>query len=78
VSCQLYPSLVRFRDGADPPGWATIQNPLGAVEVNDGPNTFRVDPSGITMQFKFAPAAPDSTSPTDTTWKIVRWLEVRN
>ncbi len=78
VSCELYPSLARFRDGADPPGWATIQNPLGAIEVNDGPTTYHVDPSTLTMEFKFAPATPDSTSPTDTTWKIVRWLEVKN
>jgi hypothetical protein len=78
VRCEVYPAPTRFRDNADPPGWATIQNPLGAIEIDNGQNVEQVNPNGITMDFKFAPTTPDTTSPTDTTWKIVRWLEVRN
>ena len=78
VSCEVYPVLARFRDSGDPPGWATIQNPLGAIQIDDTPNTYIADPAGTTMEFKFAPATPDTTSPTDTTWRIVRWTEVKN
>lgn len=77
VSCELYPTLVRYRDATDPAGWATIQNPLGRILV-EGAVTYDVDPSGLTMEFKFVPSAHDTTSPTDTTWKIARWFEARN
>lgn len=62
------------------PDWAMIQIP-GAnfdVEVTDGANTFSAGGAMEFLQFKFQPATPDSTSPTDTTWKIIRWTEVRS
>jgi hypothetical protein len=77
ISCELVPSLTRFRDTADPAGWASIQDPLGRITI-EGVVTYDVDPAGLTMEFKFAPTTPDSASPTDTTWKIARWFEVRN
>lgn len=78
VTCQLAPMLIRFTDGSDPPGWATIDNPIAAIEINSSPTSSSLSRTGIFMEFKFAPTSPDSTSPTDTTWKIVRWLEVKN
>jgi hypothetical protein len=29
------------------------------------------------LEFKLAPTL-DSSSPTDTTWKVIRWTEVKN
>ena len=71
------PNRVRFDDGADPPGWATILNPFTAIQVNDT-TQFNVDMAHITMEFKFIPTTPAPSSSTDTTWKIIRWTEVRN
>ncbi|TMQ58848.1 MAG: hypothetical protein E6K75_04825 [Candidatus Eisenbacteria bacterium] len=71
------PGRERFSDGADPPGWATIRNPFTAIEISDATTTRTVDMAHITMEFKFIPKTPDSSSPTDTTWKIIRWTEVR-
>jgi hypothetical protein len=73
-----YPPIkTRSTDLADPPGWATVQmhNPGISVEINDSPTTYNLAPAVGTFEFKFIPTTPDSTSPTDTTWKIVRWTE---
>jgi len=72
------PSRYRFSDLADPPGWATIQLLQGNgmnVEISDSPTSYFFK-SGVSTEFKFIPKTPDSSSPTDTTWKIVRWNEV--
>jgi hypothetical protein len=72
---QAPPNLVRERDGADPPGWATITVQNVLVEVTDNVNTLTIIPSE-TMEFKFAPTTPSLGSPTDTTWHIIRWIEL--
>ena len=77
VVCQLSPGLTRVTDLDDPPGWATIENPIFKLEIDDGPTSYVVPVGSEVMQFKFIPTIPDSTSPTDTTWKIIRWLEVK-
>jgi len=46
------------------------------VAIYDGPNLYYVPLYTETIEFRFIPKTPDSTSPTDTTWKIIRWLEV--
>jgi len=71
------PSLVRFDDLNDPPGWATIQIISDMhVEVNTNATTsYALFGSGETITFKFVPKTPDASSPTDTTWKIIRWTE---
>jgi hypothetical protein len=79
TSVQLtYPPVeTRFTNLNDPPGWATVQvsgTGLG-VEIVDESQVYRLIGSGGTFEFKFIPTTPDSTSPTDTTWKIVRWTE---
>jgi hypothetical protein len=76
VSVNLNPVVRRYTDAADPAGWASIQNPIRTVEVEDGATLYSVYLSYETLTYKFVPATPDSTSPTDTTWKIVRWSEV--
>ena len=68
------PVLTRETDISDPPGW-TIMHMTGVqLEINDSPTSLQLDQSQ-SMEFKFSPTTPDSTSPTDTTWKIVRWTE---
>jgi len=66
-----------FRDGTDPPGWMTIQNPISNLDIADNPTEYIVGLGGEAMDFKFVPHTPDPSSPTDTTWKIIQWTEVR-
>ena len=75
VEIQLVPVLVRRADSGDPPGWALIQNPILSLAIHDGPVSFNVVPQDETIEFRFIPT-PDSASPTDTTWKIIRWSEI--
>ena len=78
VTLQFPPSMVRFSDAADPPGWATVQFGPGSgfnVEIDDSPSGYFLS-RNVSEEFKFVPTAPDSTSPTDTTWKIIRWTEI--
>ena len=74
------PVLTRVTDLSDPPGWATIQTSGLRLEIDDGSiaTSYFIASDRETMEFKFIPTSPDSTSPTDTTWKIVRWSEVAN
>ena len=78
ISVLKSPSFTRYRDAGDPPGWASIDNPLQSLQISDATTTRAVDLAHETMQFKFIPHTPDPSSTTDTTWKIVRWIEVRN
>ena len=76
VLLQLVPSIVRTSDAGDPVGWALIQNPVYKLEIDDGATSYIIPISSETIEFRFIPTL-DSTSPTDTTWKIIRWTEVR-
>jgi len=65
-------------DDLSHPEWATIEinGSAFAVEISDGPNTYGTTGSpGTYQKFAFAPSL-DTTSPTDTLWRIVRWQEV--
>ena len=75
VDLQLTPTMTRSRDPGDPPGWALIQNPIYSLTLYDGPNVYGVGVGSETIEFRFIPTL-DSTSPTDTTWKIIRWSEI--
>ena len=75
ITLQFPPTLTRFRDAADPPGWETVDVSSSRVGIEDGPNFFETA-SNEAMAFKFAPTSPALGSPTDTTWKIIRWSEV--
>ena len=72
---QLVPFPVRRADSEDP-SWALIQNPVSSLRIDDGQTSYVVTPSNETIEFHFIPKTPDSSSPTDTTWKIIRWTEV--
>src|SRR5258705_1214376 len=76
VSVSFNPVLRRYTDFADPPGWASIQNPIRSVEIEDGGTTHDVYLSYETLTYKLIPKTPDNASPTDTTWKIVGWSEI--
>jgi len=78
VSIMFPPVLERFTDAGDPPGWATILVANPRIEIDDQPVSYSTASSGETMEFKFVPTTPDSTSPTDTTWKIIQWFELKN
>jgi len=73
-------TLVRLgSDDVSHPEWAKIQIPGNNIrlEIIDAVDTHSLSSPGITEAFSFAPTTPDSTSATDTTWKIVRWSEVQ-
>ena len=76
VDLQLKPSMTRSADPGDPPGWALILNPIHSLEIYDGQNVYYVSVDNETMEFRFIPKTPDSSSPTDTTWKIIKWTEI--
>jgi len=68
---------------SDPPDWVTIEVPGYRIYVNDvdlGEFGMQSPSAGETriFEFRLRPTTPDSTSPTDTTWTIVRWTEIRN
>ena len=78
VELVLKPAMTRSTDSGDPPGWALIQNPIQSLGIYDGPNIFIVTPTQETIEFRFIPKTPDSSSPTDTTWKIIKWNEIKS
>jgi hypothetical protein len=78
VTIATSPVLTRTSDLSEPPGWAILMNPLDSLSVTDFLGRgYTVDFANDTMEFHFIPYTPDSSSPTDTTWKIVRWIETR-
>ena len=64
-------------DDPSHPEWAVIQITGSgySVEIYDGANSFGAHgEAGTFLEFAFEPTL-DTTSPTDTLWKIVRWKE---
>lgn len=61
-------------DDVTHPEWAQIQLSSVHLEIIDGQTTYEVL-STNPMVFQFSPKF-DSSSPTDTLWRIVRWNEV--
>jgi len=78
VLLQFPPGLTRFTDAGDPPGWATIQVLNLNLVIEDSPTSLYLNNSGEMNEFKFVPTTPAADSPTDTTWKIIRWTEIKN
>jgi hypothetical protein len=76
VDLELKPTVVRSSDAGDPPGWALIQDPIHSLAIYDGANIITITPTNENIEFRFIPKTPDSSSPTDTTWKIIKWTEV--
>jgi len=74
-------SMVRLQsDDITHPEWAHIEMSSltdMTLDIEDGPNSVTVGPAASAAEsFSLKPTTPDSTSPTDTTWKIVRWYEL--
>jgi len=61
-------------DDVTHPDWAQIQLPTVHLSLIDGPSAYEVHSSNP-MTFRFTPRV-DSSSPTDTLWRIVRWDEI--
>ncbi|HYJ32622.1 MAG TPA: hypothetical protein VE326_05330 [Candidatus Binatia bacterium] len=68
---------VRQHYASDPAGWAAIQIPGVSVQVDDAVQGTLVASGMALFEFKLVPTL-DSSSPTDTTWKVIRWTEVKN
>jgi len=76
VAFTFQPAQTRFTDLSDPPGWATIQVQGLHIQIDDMGTSHLLFETGVTNEFKFVPKTPDASSPTDTTWKIIRWTEI--
>ena len=76
IELRLTLALARFTDVGDPPGWASIQNPIQLLAIYDGADAYVVDLGREYTEFKFIPTTPAPSSPSDTTWKIIRWTEI--
>ena len=68
---------------SDPPGWIAVQIPAYSIYVNDtvqGEYQTQSPAPGETILFELTlkPITPAPSSPTDTTWTIVRWVESRD
>jgi len=67
-------------DDPSHPEWAVIQIAGTSldVQVTDGRDTWQASGLKEYFQFSFAPTTPAPSSPSDTLWKIVRWVETRS
>jgi hypothetical protein len=77
ISLMPAQGLFRFHSAGDPPGWTTILNPFATLDIYEATVIRHVSLASEGTFFTFVPSAPDPSVP-DTTWKIVRWVEVRN
>jgi len=82
VDLVLSASLVRVTNLGDPPGWITIQDPFQVLHIQgttaDGSaGDFSISP-GVedSIEMKFVPIPPSGSEP-DTTWQIIRVVEIR-
>ncbi len=64
-------------DDASHPEWAVISIYGYRISVVEGATEYRAEGTNPFI-FKFKPSTPESSSPTDTLWKIIRWTEVRS
>ena len=77
VKMDLKPTTwIRTRYAADPPGVAAIQMTGVNIQVDDTEYGTQVANSSTFFEFKLWPTV-DSKSPTDTTWQVYRWTEIR-
>jgi hypothetical protein len=69
-------------DDLSHPEWAVIQISGSNFQVDvldqttSAPSTYQVKGSNMTFTFRFKPSTPESSSPTDTLWKIIEWEEI--
>lgn len=79
VTFTLRPETTWVREDypTDPVGWTSIKLQGVDIQVEDAAKGTLIANSSNLFQFKFVPTL-DAASPTDTTWKIIRWEEIRN
>lgn len=79
VSFRLRPesTWVRLSYPTDPAGWTAIQLQGVDIQVEDLSMGTLIANNSSFFEFRFVPTL-DASSPTDTTWKIVRWTEIKN
>jgi hypothetical protein len=68
---------VRLRYPTDDEGWTALQLQGVNIQVDDAAKGTLIASSSNFFEFKLAPTL-DAASPTDTTWKIAAWKEIRN
>ena len=74
-------TLLRFpSDDPAHPEWALIPMPGDGVkvQVDDGEDSWQATGTNEYFQFTFKPTTPAPSSPTDTTWQIIRWKETHS
>jgi len=61
------------------PEWAAIQIAGTSLNIRvvEGNSEYQISGTSEFFEFMFKPTTPESTSPTDTLWTIVRWNETR-
>ena len=59
----------------DPAGWLSMNIYNPKVQIDDQSGSIAIV-AGEVFQYKFLRKTPDATSPTDTSWTIVRWAEI--
>lgn len=79
VTFKLRPETtwVRLNYPTDTAGWTALQLQGVDIQVEDAAQGTLIANSSNFFEFKFVPTL-DAASPTDTTWKIIRWEEIRN
>lgn len=68
---------VRLNYPTDTSGWTALQLQGVNIQVDDASKGTLIASSSNFFEFKFVPTL-DAASATDTTWKIIRWKEIRN
>lgn len=68
---------VRQHYASDPDGWAAIQIQGVNIQVDDAVQGTLIASGMAFFEFKLTPTL-DSSSPTDTTWKVIGWTEIKN
>jgi len=77
VDMRLSATLTPYQDLGDPPGWMTIQVPFQSIAVSTIDSSFVVNMTQDYLEMRFIPHTPDASSPTDTSWKVIKLTEVR-
>jgi hypothetical protein len=62
-------------EAGDPQDWAVLQIDRANIQITDVSSGFLYQAQNNKMLYTFIPTV---AAPGDTTWKIVRWTEVRN
>ena len=62
-------------NASDPPDWAVIPIQFFSVEIRDAGSAMVYQATNNLMEYTFKPTVH---APADTTWTVVRWVEIDN